>query len=268
MKGENQDLLSEVLPTEPPWALVTGASKGIGQGIAIGLAKRGWCIAINYHEDEKGALETQALIQQVSKEETLLVGADIGQAKDVAKLFSTLDDHSGGIDLLVNNAAYHTGASLLDLTEADWDRTIQVTLKGTFLCSQQAARRMATGIGGSIVNIGSGANKVPFPGFIAHSAAKGGVEQFTQVCAAELGPRGVRVNCVAPGCIAVPRTCEENPDFEGTWAPLTPLRSVGDPVDIADVVAFLASSEARFINGQTIYVDGGLWSQGPWPFFC
>ncbi|MDA7867340.1 SDR family oxidoreductase, partial [Verrucomicrobia bacterium] len=157
-------------------------------------------------------------------------------------------------------------APLVELTEENWDRTIKTNLKGPFLCSQQAARRMSTGMGGSIINIGSGANKSAFPGFLDHCVTKAGVDQLTRVSAIELGPFGVRVNCVAPGAIAVNRTLEENPDFEGTWAKLTPLKTVGDVVDIADAVCFLASQEARFINGQTLYVDGGLWSQVPWPF--
>lgn len=262
----NQDLLSEVLPTEAPWALVTGASKGIGRGIAIGLAKREWCVAIHYYQDLDGAKETEALIQQVSQGETCLVQADVGEMEQVQRMFTVLDDKTGGLDLLVNNAGIETNAPLVELTEESWDRTIKTNLKGPFLCSQQAARRMSNGMGGAIINIGSGANKSPFPGLLDHCVTKAGVDQLTRVSAIELGPFGVRVNCVAPGAIAVDRTLETNPDFEGTWAKLTPLKTVGDVVDIADAVCFLASQEARFINGQTLYVDGGLWSQVPWPF--
>ena len=262
----NQDLLSEVLPTEPPWALVTGASKGIGRGIAIGLAKRGWCLALNYYQDQKGAEETEALIKHVSQNETCLIQADIGEMDQVQRMFSLLDDTAGGIDLLVNNAGVETSASLMDLTEESWDRTMKTNLKGTFLCSQQAARRMSNGMGGTIINIGSGANKSAFPGLLDHCVTKAGVDQLTRTSAIELGPFGIRVNCVAPGAVSVERTLKENPNFEGTWAKLTPLKTIGDVVDIADAVCFLASQEARFINGQTLYVDGGLWSQVPWPF--
>ena len=263
---ENQDLLSEVIPTESPWALVTGASKGIGRGIALGLAKRGWSVAINYYQDRKNAEETQALIEQVGTNETLLLQADVGEAKEVANMFETLDEVAGGLDLLVNNAGRQTWAPLIELSESDWDRTVKTNLKGTFLCTQQAARRMTDGLGGGIINIGSGGSKSPFPGFADLCATKAGIEQLTRISAIELGPHGIRVNSVAPGCIAVERTNEENPDFEGTWKDLTPLRNIGDPVDIADAVCFLASREARFINGQTLYIDGGLWSQVPWPF--
>ncbi len=263
---ENQDLLSEVIPTETPWALVTGASKGIGRGIAIGLAKKGWAVAINYYQDQKGAEETQALIKQVGASETILIQADVGEATEVSKMFERIDDVAGGLDLLVNNAGTQTWAPLLELSESDWDKTVKTNLKGTFLCSQAAARRMTDGLGGSIINIGSGASKSAFPGFIDLCATKAGIEQLTRISAIELGPHGIRVNSVAPGSIGVDRTHEENPDFEGTWRDMTPLRGIGDPVDVADAVCFLASREARFITGQTLYVDGGLWSQVPWPF--
>ena len=263
---ENNDLLSEVLPSENPWALVTGASKGIGRGIAIGLARKGWCVAIHYHQDRRNAEETQALIQQVGGPETLLVQADVGESAEVGKMFEALDEAAGGLDLLVNNAGTQTLAPLIELTEEDWNRTLKTNLTGTFLCTQQAARRMTDGLGGCIVNISSGASKSVFPGHLDLCASKAGIDQITRVSAVELGPHGIRVNGVAPGCIAVERTLTENPDLEGTWQKLTPLRQLGDPVDIADAVCFLASREARFISGQTLYVDGGLWSQVPWPF--
>ncbi len=263
---ETNDLLSEVLPSENPWALITGASRGIGRGIAIGLAKKGWCVAINYLNDKKSAEETQALVQQVGGPESILLPADVGNSNDVAKMFSALDDAAGGIDLLVNNAGTQNAAPMLDLSEADWQRTLNTNLTGTFLCTQEAARRMINGLGGSIVNIGAGATKSALPGHLDLCVTKAGIDQITRVSAIELGPHGIRVNCVAPGCIAVERTMTENPDFEGTWQKLTPLRQVGDPVDIADAVCFLAGQEARFITGQTLYIDGGLWSQVPWPF--
>jgi len=115
-----------------------------------------------------------------------------------------------------------------------------------------------------IVNIGSGCNKVPFPRLVAYTASKGGIEMLTKVAAVELGPLGIRVNCVAPGAIEIPRTRLEDPDYAGTFARITPLRRVGLPSDIAGVVTFLASDAASFVTGQTIWVDGGLFSQPPW----
>src|SRR6185369_3173931 len=142
---------------------------------------------------------------------------------------------------------------------------IRTNLKGTILCTQPAARAMR-GRGGAIVNIGSGANSRPFPNLSDYCASKGGVQNLTVVAAVELEPLGIRVNCVAPGAIEIERTRRESPDYAGTWSPLTPLRLIGEVADVADAAVFLASDQARFITGQTLYVDGGLWSQVPWPY--
>jgi len=120
--------------------------------------------------------------------------------------------------------------------------------------------------GGRIINIGSGCNKVAFPNLVDYTASKGGVEMLTKVAAAELGPYGITVNCVAPGAIEIERTKLESPDYAGTWGPLTPMRRVGLPSDVAGAVCFLASDVAEFVSGQTLFVDGGLFTQGPWPY--
>jgi NAD(P)-dependent dehydrogenase (short-subunit alcohol dehydrogenase family) len=169
------------------------------------------------------------------------------------------------VDDLVNSKKAKTWAALLDLREEDWDRTIRTNLKGTFLCTQHAARAMR-GRGGSIVNISSGSSAHPFPNLSNYCASKGGIRNLTVVAAVELGPLRIRVNCVAPGAIEIERTRRESPDYAGTWARLTPLGRVGQVQDVADAVVFLASDAARFVTGQTLYVDGGLFSQVPWPY--
>ena len=246
-------------------ALVTGASKGVGRGIAIGLATAGWDVAVNYNGDREGAEATAAAVREQGSQAWVLQ-ADVGRADQVSAMFNELEG-AGQLHLLVNNAGVQTWSSLLELHEEDWDRTIRTNLKGTFLCSQQAARMMQRhGRGGSIVNIGSGANKRPFAGLVDYTASKGGIDQFTQVCAVELGPHKIRVNCVAPGAIEIERTKLEADDYAGTWGPITPMRRIGYPRDVADAVAFLASPAAEFISGQTLYVDGGLMTQPPWPY--
>ncbi len=167
--------------------------------------------------------------------------------------------------MLVNNAGVQTWSPLAELSEEDWDRTIRTNLKGTFLCSQRAARLMR-GHGGSIINIGSGASKLPFPCLGDYCASKGGIENLTAVSAVEFGPWKIRVNCVAPGAVEIERTKQESPDYDATWSPLTPLRRIGHVEDVAAAVAFLAGDGASFISGQTLYVNGGLFRQGPWPY--
>src|SRR5262249_6831573 len=127
------------------------------------------------------------------------------------------------------------------------------------------AARFMKNRGGAIVNIGSGCNKVPFPNLSSYTASKGAIEMFTKSAALELGPFGIRVNCVAPGAIETERTQAELPDFAGSWARLTPLRRIGTPEDVAAAVEFLLGTDASFINGQTLAVDGGMFSQPRWP---
>ncbi|GAH37449.1 unnamed protein product, partial [marine sediment metagenome] len=153
------------------------------------------------------------------------------------------------------------------LGEADWDRVIRTNLKGCFLNTQKAARMMiAAGEGGAIVNIGSGCNKIPFPSLVDYSASKAGIDQFTRSAAMELGPHGITVNCVAPGAIEVERTRLESPDYHEVWSRITPLRRVGTPADVAAAVLFLCSDRASFITGQTLGVDGGVFTRPNWPY--
>jgi NAD(P)-dependent dehydrogenase (short-subunit alcohol dehydrogenase family) len=247
-------------------ALVTGASKGVGRGIAYGLAEAGWDVAVNYHSDLAGAEETRDVIESKGVR-CLIVPGDVGTKADVDAMIEAVATGLGQIGCLVNNAGRQTWAPLLELSEADWDKTIKTNLKGSFLCTQAAAIRMRDGgRGGSIINIGSGANKQPFLNLVDYCASKGGLEQLTRVSACELGRYGIRVNCVAPGAIEIERTKEESDDYSGTWSPLTPMGRIGYPLDIARMVVHLASDEADFITGQTIYVDGGLWTKTHWPY--
>jgi NAD(P)-dependent dehydrogenase (short-subunit alcohol dehydrogenase family) len=246
-------------------ALVTGASKGIGKGIALELARRGCELAINYHSDSAGADETARIVMELGQR-ALVVGGNVGHSTDVTAMFEKVLDTFGHMDILVNNAGIQVWKPLLELEERDWDRVIETNLKGTFLCTQQAARHMKEHTAGRIINIGSGCNKTPFPSLVSYTASKGGIEMLTRVSAVELGPLGITVNCVAPGAVEIERTKLESTDYAGTWSPLTPMRRIGLPSDVAEAVCFLASDAAQFITGQTIYVDGGLFSQGPWGY--
>jgi len=249
-------------PLDGNTALVTGASRGVGQGIALELARAGCRVAVNYHSAPERADRTVAEIQALGAE-AISVRADVSRPSDVSSMLRTVVDRFGGLNILVNNAGVQTWTPLLDVTEAEWDRVIDTNLKGCFLCTQAAALHMKDHGGGSIVNIGSGSNKLPFPTLVAYTASKGGIEMLTKVAAVELGPLGIRVNCVAPGAIEIERTRLELPDYAGTFGGMTPLRRVGTPADIGEAVVFLASRESSFITGQTIWVDGGLFSQPP-----
>ncbi len=246
-------------------AVVTGSSRGIGRGIAVALAEAGFDIVVNHYGDRLNAEETAEKLRALGRE-TLLVEADVGSKSDVGRLFDLVVEKLGAPYLLVNNAGVQTWKSLLELEEEEWDRTIRTNLKGTFLCSQSAARHMAKARRGRIINIGSGCNKAPFPNLIDYTSSKGGIEMFTRVASVELGYYGITVNCVAPGTIETERTRAEAADYAGTWSPLTPLRRIGQVEDVAAAVVFLASPQASFITGQTLYVDGGLFTQGPWPY--
>ena len=246
-------------------ALVTGASKGIGRGIAIELAKRGCEVAINYNSDQQGAEETARQVE-ASGQRAIIVGGHVGRSTDVSAMFDKVFAEFQRLDILVNNAGTQVWKPLLDLAESEWDSVIETNLKGNFLCTQRAARHMKENGGGRIINIGSGCNKVGFPNLVSYTASKGGIEMFTKVAAVELGPLGITVNCVAPGAVEIERTKLEAPDYAATWAPLTPMRRVGNPGDVAAAVCYLAADEAEFVSGQTLFVDGGLFSRGPWAY--
>ncbi len=247
-------------------ALVTGSSRGIGKEIALELARSG-CkhICVNYFGDPASMAEATAAEIRALGAEVILVEADIRDRKQVEAMFDKVVAQCGTLDILVNNAGVQTFKPLLEVTEEEWDHVVDTNLKGCFLCTQQAARYMKGG-GGAIVNLGSGCNKLAFPRLVAYTASKGGIEMFTKESAVELGPYGIRVNCVAPGAIESERTRQEDPDYAGTWAKLTPLRRVGTFADIAPVVAFLVSEGAGFVSGQTLYVDGALFTQAQWPY--
>jgi NAD(P)-dependent dehydrogenase (short-subunit alcohol dehydrogenase family) len=251
-------------PLENQFALVTGASKGVGKGIALELARQGCKVAVNYHSDEAGA---EATVKEIGEfgGHAFAVQADVGNSTDVDAMFARVDSEFGVLNILVNNAGVQTWKALLDLTEAEWDRVIDTNLKGTFLCTQRAGLRMKANGGGSVVNIGSGSNKWPFPHLVDYTSSKGGIEQFTKVAALELGEFAIRVNCVAPGAIEIERTKLELGDYAGSWSKLTPMGRIGLPKDVAAAVAFFCTPAAEFITGQTLYVDGGLFTRPAWP---
>ena len=255
------------MSTKPRVAVVTGGSSGIGKGICLHLAGLGWDVASTYGRNHEGAMATARAIEERGRR-ALVEQCDVGYRDQVVPFFEKVVRHFGGApQLVVNNAGVQAWGPLLELSDDDWDRVIRTNLKGAFLCTQIGAGLMVEhGIKGSIVNIGSGCNKVPFPRLVSYTASKGGIEMFTRSAAVELGRHGIRVNCVAPGAIEIERTKLEAPDYAETWGKQAPLGRVGLPEDVAKAVAWLASDAADFVTAQTVWVDGGAFSLPNWPY--
>jgi len=251
----------------PPLAIVTGGSTGIGRHLVSTLGHAGYAVAFNHRASRPAA---ESLQDELAADgvRALSVECDVGIKSEVDAFFAKATDwHGGAPALLVNNAGVQTWSPLLELPEERWDDVIRTNLKGCFLNTQAAGRLMkASGRGGAIVNIGSGCNKLAFPRLVDYTASKGGIEQLTKVAAVELGPFGITVNCVAPGAIATERTALEAPDYAAAWSPITPMRRVGTPADVAGVVLFFASPAAAFVTGQTLWVDGGVFTRANWPY--
>ena len=245
-------------------AIVTGASGGLGRGIALALAEAGCNVAVNYLDDLTGAESTAETLRALGVS-SFPVQADVASSAQVQKMYDEVLRRTTRVDILVNNAGVQVWSPLLDLSEQDWDWVIRTNLKGCFLCTQRAARHMREHSQGVIINIGSGSNKVPFPNLAAYTASKGGIEMFTRAAAVELGPYGIRVNCIAPGAIEVERTQREAANFSEAWAQITPIGRIGLPKDVGNAVVFLATDEAAFISGQTLWVDGAAFTQPRWP---
>lgn len=193
---------------------------------------------------------------------------DIGSEASVTELFDRIEKSLEACpDILVNNAATQVWGPMIDMSLKDWRHTLDVNLTGTFLMTREFARRHRTHEvgGGAIVNLGSGCNKLAFPQLAAYTTSKGGVEMLTKASALELGELGIRVNCIAPGAIETERTQAETDDYAESWSPLTPMRRIGTVNDVANVVVALVSDNMRFVSGETINVDGGLFSRAVWP---
>jgi 3-oxoacyl-[acyl-carrier protein] reductase len=242
-------------------ALVTAGTSAIGRPLVQALAQKGYKVAFTHLDDPKA----EALAAEVGG---LARNSDAGDPEAVARFHAEAADWAGvAPSVMVCNAGIQTWSSLLDLTPERWDAVMATNLRGTFLNTQAAARAMiAAGQGGSVVTLGSGCNKHAFPRLVDYTASKGGIEQFTKVAASELGPHGIRVNCIAPGAIATERTAAESGDYAATWTPITPLRRIGTPEDLVGPMLFFISEAAAFVTGQTLYVDGGTFAQAPWPY--
>ncbi len=244
-------------------ALVTGASRGIGRGIALSLAKQGADVVVNYRSKQEEAEKVVAEIKAMGRD-SFAVQADVSQANSVAKMFADIKAKWGKLDILVNNAGILQFADFEAITEKQWDQILDVNLKGQFLCAKEAIKLMSKGA--KIVNIASIASGGVGIGFskIAHyTASKGGVVALTENMALDLGAKGININAIAPGVIESDMTKGMLADEKAKKGLLAriPKGRVGQPKDIGAAAAFLVSDEADYITGIVLYVDGG-WLAG------
>lgn len=240
--------------------IVTGASKGIGAGIAREFGRHGASVVVNYASDAAGA---ERVVQDIGADggRAVAVRANVGKPDEIDTLFAEADRAFGGrLDVLVNNAGAFVFTPLEQVTLENYRALFDVNVLGTILCSQAAATRFPEG-GGAIVNIGSVVASMGFPGSVVYSATKGAIDSITRVLATELGPRGVRVNAIDPGLVVTEGTDAAgmtNNDWERLWVERSALGRAGRPADIAPIARFLATADSGWLTGETLFATGGV----------
>ncbi|HWM09352.1 MAG TPA: glucose 1-dehydrogenase [Solirubrobacteraceae bacterium] len=247
--------------------LVTGGSSGIGQAIAVRFAEYGANVAINYLRRPEEAKDTesqvQACVAKVQQEgvQDVLVQGDVSKEEDVVQMVGDAIDGLGGIDVLVNNAGIQISRPSEELSSEDFDKVLAVNLRGAFLCAREAIRHfLAEDKPGSIINVSSVHQIIPKPDYLGYSTSKGGMQNLTRTLALEFAGRGIRVNGIGPGATVTPinRAWIDDPDKRRAVEEHIPMQRAGDADEMGGVTAFLASDDAAYITGQTLFVDGGL----------
>lgn len=241
-------------------ALVTGASRGIGRSIALQLAEEGYNVAVNYAGNKDKA---EAVVAEIKDKgvEAFAIQADVANPDEVKDMIQEVVKQFGSLDVLVNNAGITRDNLLMRMKEQEWDDVINTNLKGVFNCIQKATRQMMKQRTGAIINLSSVVGAVGNPGQANYVATKAGVIGLTKTAARELASRNITVNAVAPGFIVSDMTDALNDDLKDQMKSQIPLGRFGEDTDIANAVAFLASDKAKYITGQTIHVNGGMFME-------
>jgi 3-oxoacyl-[acyl-carrier protein] reductase len=239
-------------------ALVTGGSRGIGRAISQRLAEMGALVYINYVSRSEAAAETKAAIE-ASGGKAEIIGFDVADGEAVQAAVRTITAAAGGIDILINNAGITRDGVMAVMKESDWDAVLDTNLKGAFLCAKAAARSMMKKRWGRIVNISSVSGFAGNAGQVNYSAAKAGLAGFSKAMAREYASRNITVNCVAPGYIETEMTDKLNDEARAKIKSEIPLQCFGAVGDIAGAVAYLVSIDGRYLTGQTLHVNGGMY---------
>lgn len=248
-------------------ALVTGASSGIGEAAARQLAQAGASVVVNYHSEQE---EAEKIVSDIRAEggEAIAIGANVAHEDEVLAMFSQLYQHFGTIDILVNNAGIQKDAAFVDMSLDDWNLVIEVNLTGQFLCAREAAKEfLRRGVkpeiscaAGKIICMSSVHQVIPWAGHVNYATSKGGIDLMMKSIAQELAPHKVRVNSVAPGAIEtqINTAAWSTPEAKAKLLHLIPSGRVGIPDDIGKAVVWLASDDSDYVNGATLFVDGGM----------
>lgn len=239
-------------------ALVTGASRGIGRSIALQLAEEGYNVAVNYAGSKDKA---EAVVEEIKAKgvDSFAIQANVANGDEVKAMIKEVVSQFGSVDVLVNNAGITRDNLLMRMKEQEWDDVIDTNLKGVFNCIQKVTPKMLRQRGGSIINLSSVVGAVGNPGQANYVATKAGVVGLTKSAARELASRGITVNAVAPGFIVSDMTDALSDELKDQMLEQIPLARFGEDTDIANTVAFLASDKAKYITGQTIHVNGGMY---------
>lgn len=244
--------------------LVTGASKGIGRSIALGAAREGAGVFVNFNSDQAGADAVVGEIQALGQP-AWAVQADIRRPEDIHALFEFVRGRVPALHALVNNAAITGWTPLFETTVEVWDQVVETNLRGTFFCALEAARMMRETGGGSIINISTNCAELGVKNLVAYASSKGGIHAMTKQLAVELAPYGIRVNTFAPGPTLVERNLSDDPSYDITWGQVVPLGRAAHPDEMIGPAIFLASGASSYMTGQIFFVDGGWTAAGRTP---